>query len=209
MAAPGVVGIRVRFHNPNDFEQGFRIYRAEASFDEESLPPVYETLPPLGKEGMVSWVDDNVNPETDYYYMASVFYKDHEFFTTECLKASAQAGPLALGEHYGGGIYIGNMVLSSSYGLDEGTYAIIMGGPDSQVMAQWKTANSTTAGTDDTRDGLANTLAMMAAGDIAHPAAKHCREYDGGGFGDWYLPAKDELNLVWVNSASLGDLAID
>ena len=34
-----------------------------------------------------------------------------------------------------------------------------------------------------------------------HPAAAHCLDYRGGGHGDWYMPAKDELNLFWLNIA--------
>ncbi len=40
-------------------------------------------------------------------------------------------------------------------------------------------------------------------------AARLCAELQKGGFGDWYLPSKEELNLMYTNlhSAGLGGFA--
>ena len=35
MLPEGVAGIRIRFHNPNEFANEFSIYRKEENFDEE------------------------------------------------------------------------------------------------------------------------------------------------------------------------------
>lgn len=69
---------------------------------------------------------------------------------------------------------------------------------------------STTTGATSTSDGLANTDDLIAydlANGTNHPAAQSCR-----GLGPkWYLPADDELNLLWANRASfdLVSLGID
>ncbi len=62
----------------------------------------------------------------------------------------------------------------------------------------WKFTNTITNGTDSLTDGLANTNAMIAAG--GHSAAIGCRSMGA----QWYLPAKDELNLLWQNSTHNG-----
>lgn len=36
-----------------------------------------------------------------------------------------------------------------------------------------------------------------------------CSEYRGGGYRDWYLPSKDELNLVYINLKSTGKISDD
>ncbi|MBO8456611.1 MAG: DUF1566 domain-containing protein [Spirochaetes bacterium] len=36
-----------------------------------------------------------------------------------------------------------------------------------------------------------------------------CSEYRGGGYSDWYLPSKDELNLVYINLKSTGKISDD
>lgn len=35
-------------------------------------------------------------------------------------------------------------------------------------------------------------------------AVKFCTDYRGGGFDDWYLPAIDELNLLYLNKDQVG-----
>ena len=64
---------------------------------------------------------------------------------------------------------------------------------------QWKTSQSTTAGTTSSFDGAANTAAMVTAGIAAHPAANFCVNLSIGGFTDWYLPARYELDIAYEN----------
>ena len=53
--------------------------------------------------------------------------------------------------------------------------------------------------------GRKNT-ALILATDANAPAAKACREYRGGGKSDWFLPSKDELNLLYENRATVGNM---
>lgn len=49
-------------------------------------------------------------------------------------------------------------------------------------------------------EGRAATLAMVADGDSSvYPAAWYCYGLNIGGYTDWYLPARDELELAWRN----------
>ena len=61
---------------------------------------------------------------------------------------------------------------------------------------QWKTTNTTTAGTTSTYDGAANSANMNNA---SHPAAQFCETLSIGGYTDWYLPARDELEIAYYN----------
>lgn len=64
---------------------------------------------------------------------------------------------------------------------------------------QWKTSQTSTANTASRFDGAANTAAMIAAGAAAHPAAQFCDNLTIGGFSDWYLPARYELDIAYFN----------
>lgn len=101
--------------------------------------------------------------------------------------------PTIIGEFFQGGYYIGDIE-------DQGQmYKVLVAPIEADVYGlQWKTANNTTAGTDSLTDGWSNTWSMNI-GD--HPAASHCLDYRGGGHDDWYMPAKNELNLFWLNIA--------
>lgn len=49
-------------------------------------------------------------------------------------------------------------------------------------------------------EGLRSTLSMVAAGGVSvYPAANWARSLVLGGRTDWYIPARDELELLWRN----------
>lgn len=104
--------------------------------------------------------------------------------------------PTIIGEPFGGGFYAGNIV-------DGGVeYVLLVADVSADITgteSRWKTSRSTTAGTDSLTDGPGNTQAMIDAGIDLHPAARHCIGHNGGGNSDWYMPAKDELNVIYQN----------
>ena len=77
----------------------------------------------------------------------------------------------------------------------------------------WKTTATTTAGTTSAFNGAVNTAAMVTAGIADHPAAEFCVNLSIGGFTDWYLPARWELDIAYFhlkpttqsNNTSWGD----
>jgi uncharacterized repeat protein (TIGR02543 family) len=67
----------------------------------------------------------------------------------------------------------------------------------------WKNGNSLTGGTSTIiGSGYANTYFAMIGSD--HPAAEVCRTATYGGHNDWYLPSKDELNLMFEHRGLIG-----
>lgn len=68
---------------------------------------------------------------------------------------------------------------------------------------QWKTSNTPTGGTSPSIGlGYANTYTAMAGS--AHPAAEVCRNATHGGYTDWFLPSKDELNQLYLQRSAVG-----
>ena len=63
--------------------------------------------------------------------------------------------------------------------------------------------NANTAAPSETgtlTEGRKATLAMVAADtSTVYPAAHYCNDLSIGSFTDWYLPARDELELIWRN----------
>jgi hypothetical protein len=66
---------------------------------------------------------------------------------------------------------------------------------------QYKNANTAApSATGTLTEGLKATLAMVADGSsTVYPAAHYCNDLSIGGYSDWYLPARDELELIYRN----------
>ena len=101
---------------------------------------------------------------------------------------------LAIGDALGGGFYAGQI---STAGNSIADYNLVVGPVSSaQSTLAWKTSNTTTAGTSSVIDGPANSTAMNNA---SHPAAQFCEGLSIGGFSDWYMPAKNEVEVCYYN----------
>lgn len=98
-----------------------------------------------------------------------------------------------IGQALGGGYFAGQI---STAGNGIADYNLIIG-PVSAAQnssKQWKISNTTTSGTSSLIDGPANSSAMNNA---SHPAAQFCEAVNTGGFTDWYMPAKNELEVCY------------
>ena len=121
------------------------------------------------------------------------------------LVSAKQYIPAVIGEPFGGGYFAGYI----SHTADGNpTHALIVApratgatgsGYTVTTNLQWKTANTTTAGGASAFDGAVNTAAMVTAGIADHPAAEFCVNLSIGGFTDWYLPSRYELDVAYFN----------
>lgn len=82
-------------------------------------------------------------------------------------------------------------------------YRVIVAPKASGENASIKYKNANTSSPADcitVSEGRKATLAMVAAGDATvYPAAHWCNNLGIAGKADWYLPARDELELCWRN----------
>jgi hypothetical protein len=116
-----------------------------------------------------------------------------------------QQYPAVLGEPWGGGYFAGYI----SHTADGNpTHALIVApradgatgtGYTLTTNLAWKTANTTTSGAASSFDGVVNTAAIVTAGIADHPAAQFCVNLTIGGYTDWYLPSRYELDIAYFN----------
>ena len=103
---------------------------------------------------------------------------------------------LTVGQSYQGG-KIFWLDATRQHGLiaaisDQSTGIRWRGGTNTYTMAK---ANGIAAGKSNTDIIISN----QGFGDGSTYAARICREYNGGNYGDWYLPSIYELNLMYEN----------
>lgn len=113
-----------------------------------------------------------------------------------------------IGESYGGGIVF--------YVYDNGQHGLIAATADQSPGIRWHggTNTNTRARADGVGAGLKNTAIIIAnQGPVdGNPfAATVCNEYSvtvaGVTYGDWYLPSKHELNLLYLQKTVIGGFA--
>jgi hypothetical protein len=101
----------------------------------------------------------------------------------------------AIGEAYEGGFFAGQI---STAGTGVADYNLVIAPKSSgeNSSKQWKTSNTSTAGTSSVIDGPTNSSNMN---DASHPAAQFCEGLTIGTFSDWYMPAQNELEVCYFN----------
>jgi hypothetical protein len=102
-----------------------------------------------------------------------------------------------LGDAFEGGFFAGFISHTADGNATHGLIvAPAASGYNGEATLQWKTSNTSTAGTTSPYDGAANTANMA---DASHPAADYCAGLTIDGYSDWYLPARYELDIAYKN----------
>lgn len=96
--------------------------------------------------------------------------------------------PAAIGAAFAGGFYAGQI------NVDGQLYALIMAGTEGELSGRWNAGTEAVPGAGSINNGAANTVAMAVAGSRL---AQRVLGLNIGGFNDWYLPAKDELEMLY------------
>jgi hypothetical protein len=110
--------------------------------------------------------------------------------------AGNEAPPTVIGQAYGGGFYAGQIGVAGV-----ATHYIVVGPKASaQSTLQYKNATTATAGADSDINGPQNTADIVADGNsTVYPAGHFCNDLVTGGKTDWYMPAKNELEVCYYN----------
>jgi len=107
---------------------------------------------------------------------------------------SSTSNDLSIGKPYAGGII---------FYIDEtGEHGLIAAPSDQGTTGiQWYNGSNVETGATGTSigTGQANTSAIVAVQGAGSYAAKVCDDLVLGGYSDWFLPSRDELNLMYTN----------
>ncbi len=115
--------------------------------------------------------------------------------------AAASARPdmatIKIGDPFGGGFY------SGCYRKGDVTYALISADKATgEIGGKWSESSKHVKGAESYSDGMANTLAMAAAGSTLAQWALDLRI---GGRDDWHIPSQDQLEVMYRSHKPTAD----
>jgi len=106
---------------------------------------------------------------------------------------------------------LGGKIAYINGGGSTGTSGLVATVADISTSATWGCFGTLITGADGTAIGTGNqnTIDIMAGCATAGIAARLCGDLVQGGYDDWYLPSKDELNQLYLNRVAIGGFAFD
>ena len=117
----------------------------------------------------------------------------------------------AIGDFYGGGVVF-HLFVEGEIGYVAGeTHGLIAAVADQSSGIRWDNGSYVTTGATGTAigTGSANTTAIISKQGATETsyAAGLAGAYTGGGYTDWFLPSKEELNLMYQNKSTINATA--
>jgi hypothetical protein len=124
---------------------------------------------------------------------------------------SVLPGPQQVGDFYGGGVIFYRFVAGDAGYVAGQSHDLIAAIVDQSSGIRWYNGSYTVTGATRTAIGTGseNTddiIAVQGATETSY-AAGLARAYTGGGYTDWFLPSKDELNKMYLEKSTINTTA--
>ncbi|MDA3890275.1 MAG: FISUMP domain-containing protein [Salinivirgaceae bacterium] len=116
------------------------------------------------------------------------------------------ATTLKVGDSYQGGVVAYLFHAGEPSYIAGELHGLIAAEGDQSAFEEWGCWNTLITGADNTIIGTGNqnTIDIVAGCTSMGIAARHCSDLVLSGYEDWYLPSRDELNILYINRVAIG-----
>src|SRR5665648_1091895 len=117
---------------------------------------------------------------------------------------------VGIGDPYLGGILAYILVKGDPGYVASVQHGLIAATADADTEMDWSNITTTSVGTTGIAigDGQTNTTLIVGQAGCTTGAAHYCDTLNEGGYTDWFLPSKDELNKLYLNKVAIGGFAV-
>ena len=145
------------------------------------------------------------NNDSIYHWKSGVMIYKQSINTTD-LDSISFRRPVAVGQFYQGGVIAYIFHVGDPGYIAGQTHGLIVATSNQKYETKWWNGKYTNTGATGGSIGTGsnNTNLIIASQGFGYYAAILCRNYNGGGYTDWYLPSKDELNKLYLNKSEIG-----
>ena len=182
------------------------IYSTSSTF----ASPITATINSNASAGTYTTTITGLSATTTYYVKA---FATNTVGTTygPTINFTTPVAPIAVGDSYGGGkVFYIFQPADVGYYVEGETHGLIAATVDQSTGIRWNNPNNGNQTTGATATaigtGKSNTdkIINVQQGSLNWYAAGVARAYNGGGYTDWYLPSRDELNLLYTQKVMVG-----
>jgi hypothetical protein len=148
----------------------------------------------------------SLTANTNYYVRAYATNREGTVYGNEL--SFTTTGP-SIGDSYQGGIVAYIFKLGDPIYNANVQHGLIAAPSDQSVGIQWYNGRYTVTGATATALGTGNdnTITIVSSQGTGSYAAKLCYDLVLGGYSDWYLPSRDELNNLYLNKEAISGFA--
>ena len=116
---------------------------------------------------------------------------------------------MEVGDFYGGGVVYYILQSGDAGYIDGETHGLICAVRDYVSLVTWGCQGTLITGADGSGigSGAQNTIDIVAGCTDYETAAEICASLTLNGYDDWFLPSKDELNLIYQNRTTINSAA--
>jgi hypothetical protein len=138
-----------------------------------------------------------------------VFFTPTNTVTYDTTSKSAKINVISIGDSYKGGKIAYILQVGDPGYVAAEAHGLIAAPSDQSTGIQWYNGGYTITGATATALGTGNdnTATIVASQGAGNYAAKLCSDLVLGGYANWYLPSKDELNKLYINKVAIGGFA--